>query len=153
MKTLIESIIGRRGATKRDKSNISTGDIFWFKNTDIFGVVWLPEELNSFVNKFSQVLTNPIHSHSIPTTNDYPEGMVVFGLGLNNEVCILDLSRFDNNFYYHGEPSLEKMLNSSPLTIYRSPARTWWLRNGIKSIQHDNIRNIIKSGVTKIFER
>lgn len=150
MKTLIESIIGRRGATKRDKADLSTGDIFWIENMDIFGVVWLPEELNSFVNKFSQVLTNSYHS--IPTTDYYPEGIVVFGFSLT-EVIILDLSRFDNNFYYHGDSSLEKMLNSNPLTIYRSPARTLWLRNGIKSIQHDNIRNIIKSGVTKIFER
>ena len=125
MKTLIESIIGRRGATKRDKSDLSTGDIFWIENMDIFGVVWLPGELNSFVNKFSQVLTNSYHS--IPTTDYYPEGIVVFGFSLT-EVSILDLSKFDNNFYYHGG-------------------------NGIKSIQHDNIRNIIRSGVTKIFER
>lgn len=150
MKTLIESIIGRRGATKRDKINLSTGDIIWIENTNIFGVVWLPGELNSFVNKFSQVLTNSYHS--IPTTDYYPEGIMVFGFRLT-EVFILDLSRFDNNFYYQGESSLEKMINSNPLTIYRSPARTLWLRNGIKSIQQDNIRNIIKSGVTKIFER
>lgn len=150
MKTLIESIIGRKGAYKWSKKNILTGDIFWVKNKGISGVVWLPGELNSFVNKFSQVLTNS--NHSIPTTDYYPEGIVVFGFDLN-EVFILDLSRFDNNFYYHGEPSLEKMFNSNPLTIYRTPARTLWLRNGIKSIQQDNICNIIKSGVNKIFER
>jgi len=150
MKTLIESIIGRRGITKQGKTNLSTGDIFWIENRDIFGVVWLPGELNSFVNKFSQVLTNS--SHSIPTTDYYPEGILVFGFSLT-EVIILDLSRFDNHFYYHGEPSLEKMFNSNPLTIYRSPAGTLWLRNGIKSIQQDNICNMIKSGVTKIFER